>query len=180
MIPSDVELMGQVAARDRAAFATLYDRLAPRIFGLAFHLLRNHGDAEDVLQETFLRMWEWAPRYDAEKCPPDGWALLITRCRAIDRLRRRSTAIPPPPPEAADPPACELERREEMGRVVAALAGLSAAEAEPIRLSFFDGLTHEQIADRLGLPLGTVKTRIRRGMIRLRDRLGSNTEVVET
>jgi RNA polymerase sigma-70 factor (ECF subfamily) len=176
---SDIELMGRVAVGDREAFANLYDRLAPRVFGLALHLLRNHGDAEDVLQETFLRVWDCAPRYDPAKCPPDGWALLIARCRAIDRIRRRSVALPPPRPESVDPPTSELERREDAGRVVEALAGLAANEAEPIRLAFFDGLTHEQIATRLGLPLGTVKTRIRRGMIRLRDRLGPNSEVAD-
>jgi len=180
MTPSDVELMRRVAGGDREAFAALYDRLAPRVFGLALHLLRNRGDAEDVLQETFLRVWGRAATFDPRKCPPEGWVLMIARCRAVDRLRRRQpTADDPAEPAAEEPPGRELERAEVAGRVAAALAGLPAEQAEAIRLAFFGGLTHEQVARALAVPLGTVKTRIRLGMIRLRDRLGARREVAD-
>jgi RNA polymerase sigma-70 factor (ECF subfamily) len=177
MAACDVELMRRVAARDRAAFAELYDRLAPRAFGLVLHLLRNQTDAEDVLQEAFLKVWDLAPRYDPARCPPDGWVLMIARSRALDKLRRRrQTADECPEPAADDAPGRELERRETAERIAAALAGL---QAEAVRLAFYGGLTHEQIAGRLGLPLGTVKTRIRLGMVRLRDRLVPTTQVTD-
>jgi RNA polymerase sigma-70 factor (ECF subfamily) len=171
---SDVELLGRVAGRDRGAFAALYDRLAPRVLGLALHLLRNHPDAEDVLQETFLQVWDRAGRFDPARCPADAWVLMIARCRAIDRLRRRRDAAPVPDELAAATagPARELERAEAAARVSAAGAGLPAAQREAVGLAFFAGLTHGQIARRLGLPLGTVKTRIRLGVLRLRDRFG--------
>ena len=105
---------------------------------------------------------------------------MIARSRALDRLRRRRpTADECPEPAADDAPGRELERREDAERVAAALAGLPAEQAEAVRLAFFGGLTHEQIAGRLGLPLGTVKTRIRLGMLRLRDRLAPRTEVAD-
>lgn len=181
MTSSDVELMCRTAGGDREAFAALYDRLAPRVFGLVLHLLRNRGDAEDVLQETFLRVWDRAATFDPHKCPPAGWVLMIARCRAVDRLRRRQpTADDPAEPVAEEPPGRDLERQEDAARVAAAMAGLPAEQAEAIRLAFFGGLTHDQVARALGIPLGTVKTRIRLGMIRLRDWLGANSEVAET
>lgn len=179
MTASDEELVGRVAGGDRGAFAALYDRLAPRVFGLLLRLVRNQADAEDVLQDTFLRVWELAPRFDGGRCPAAGWVLMIARCRAVDRLRRRPPAAPgsePSEPLADDPPGDDLARREEAERVAAALATLPPEQAGPIRLAFFEGLTHECVAARLGLPLGTVKTRIRRGMIRLRDRLGPDLQ----
>ncbi|HJZ55042.1 MAG TPA: sigma-70 family RNA polymerase sigma factor [Gemmataceae bacterium] len=174
MTPTDQELLGRVAAGDREAFAAFYHRLAPRVFGLAMHLLRNRGDAEDVLQETFLRVWNLAPRFDPAKCPPDGWVLMIARCRAVDHLRRQSAAKTPAPRNDRDDrdPGRDLERREDTDRVAAALVGLPSEQAEAIRLAFFNGLTHDQIARYSGLPLGTVKTRIRLGITRLKDRLG--------
>jgi RNA polymerase sigma-70 factor (ECF subfamily) len=181
MTPSDVELMRRTATGDRDAFAALYDRLAPRAFGLVLHLLRNRGDAEDVLQETFLRVWDRARTFDPQKCPPEGWVLMIARCRAVDRLRRRQPTGDEPAEPTADsqPPGREIERQEDACRIAAALAGLPAEQAKAIRLAFFGGLTHEQVARLLGLPLGTVKTRIRLGMIRLRDRLGARNEVAD-
>src|SRR5205085_12271136 len=130
-------------------------------------LVRTRAGAGDVLQEAFLRVWDRAATFDPRKGPPEGWVLMIARCRAVDRLRRRRpTADEAAEPAADQPPGRELERREDAGRVTAALAGLPAEQAEAIRLAFFGGLTHDQVARTLGLPLGTVKTRIRLGMIR--------------
>lgn len=181
--PSDQELMTRVAARDRDAFAELYDRFAPQVFGLALHFLNIHGDAEDVLQETFLQVWDQAHRFDPARSPPDGWVLMIARSRAVDRLRQRPAAGPVsdvPDPSASGRTGAEQERREEAGRVSAALETLPEEQRTAIRLAFFGGMTHEQIAGRLGVPLGTVKTRIRLGMLRLRDRLGSRPGNAET
>jgi RNA polymerase sigma-70 factor (ECF subfamily) len=173
MATTEIELMGRIGAGDRRAFASLYDRFAPRVFGLALRLLRSHSDAEDVLQDTFLRVWSLAGRFDPARCGPDGWVLMIARCRAIDRLRRKPIAVGDDVPEpVVDTPADqEPQRREEAERVAGALAGLTHQQAAAIRLAYFAGLTHEQIACRLGCPLGTVKTRIRLGLIRLRERL---------
>lgn len=174
MITTDTELMGRVAAGDREAFTAVYARFAPRVLGLARRFFRNRTDAEDVLQETFLRVWDWAGRFDPRKSAADGWVLMIARCRAVDQFRRQSAARPELVRVEGDDTdqLRELERREDAGRVAAALAGLPAAQQEAVRLAFLGGLTHEQIAGRLGLPLGTVKTRIRLGLMRLRERLG--------
>ena len=170
---SDHELISRVANRDREAFAALYDRLAGRAFGLILKVLRNRTDAEDVLQEAFLQVWNQAARFDPARSVPLGWVLMIARSRATDRLRKKSDVqVEQPsdaPTDAADPTA-GLQADETAGRVSAALAALPPEQAEPIRLAFFGGLTHEQVAARLRVPLGTVKTRIRLGMIRLRAR----------
>jgi RNA polymerase sigma-70 factor (ECF subfamily) len=177
MTPTDHELMAGTAAGDRRAFSTLYDRLSPRVYGLILHVLRNQPDAEDVLQETFFQVWTNAARYDPQKCPPEGWVLMIARCRALDRLRRRRASQPAPDdlPDAA-PPDSPLERQEDATAVNSALAHLPGEQREAIRLAFYEGFTHDQISRRLGLPLGTVKTRIRLGIIRLRDRLAGARE----
>jgi len=169
----DTELIERIAlARDPAAFAALYDRLAPRVFGLIARVLRNRTDAEDVLQETFLQVWNQADRFDRARSVPLGWALMIARSRATDRLRR--TPAPqsdaPPEPLADADPVTGAMAGETAGRMAAALAGLPPEQAQLLRLAFYEGWTHERIAARLGLPLGTVKTRIRMGMARLRNR----------
>ena len=182
MPPTDPELLRRTADRDRAAFAAFYDRYAARVFGLALHVLRNRTDAEDVLQETFLQVWHQAGRFDPARGSAEAWVLLLARSRAIDRLRKRPAAPDAPTPEPTDTPdpGRDLERGEEAGRVRSAVNGLPAEQRELIRLAFFDGLTHTQIARRLGLPLGTVKTRIRLGMNRLRDRVARPAEVAKT
>ena len=172
-IATDAELIGRIAGdRDDAAFAALYDRLSPRALGLLIRVLRNRPDAEDVLQETFLQVWHQAARFDCARSVPLGWVLMIARSRATDRLRKRAattTEQPPEVPTATDPTA-GLQATETAGRVSAALGGLPPEQATPLRLAFYEGLTHERIAAMLGIPLGTVKTRIRLGMARLRDR----------
>lgn len=170
---TDTDLIARIAAeRDAAAFATLYDRLAPRVFGLLLKLLRNRADAEDVLQEAFLQVWNQAGRFDPARSVPLGWVLMIARSRATDRLRKKSAVTAESPPEAphTPDPAAGLQSAETAGQVSAALTLLPPDQAEPIRLAFFDGLTHDRIAEKLGIPLGTVKTRIRLGMGRLRER----------
>lgn len=170
---TDAELLTRIAAdRDAAAFAALYDRLAPRVLGLLLRVLRNRTDAEDVLQEAFLQAWNQAARFDPARSVPLGWVLMIARSRATDRLRKKPFATaeqPPDLPHQPDPTA-GLQAGETVGQVSAALQSLPPEQSEPIRLAFYDGLTHEGIAVKLGLPLGTVKTRIRLGMARLRAR----------
>lgn len=173
MVASASKLIGRIAReRDHDAFAAFYDTLSPRVYGFLLRLLRNRSDADDVLQETFLQVWNQAGRFDPARANADGWVLMIARSRASDRLRKRGGVgqeYGVEPTEHHDP-AERLERDDDATRVGVALDHLPAEQRELIRLSFFDGLTHEQIAQAQKLPLGTVKTRIRLGMIRLRDR----------
>lgn len=169
----DTDLIERMARdRDSVAFAVLYDRLAPRVFGLIGRILRNHTDAEDVLQETFLQVWNQAERFDRARSVPLGWVLMIARSRATDRLRRLPAPQSDTPlePLADTDPVLGAVASEMAGRMTVALAGLPLEQAELLRLAFYEGWTHERIAARLGLPLGTVKTRIRLGMARLRNR----------
>jgi len=171
MPETDQDLIAQTAAGDREAFSRLYDRYAPRVMGLIVKIVRNRTEADDVLQEAFLQIWAKAARFDPSRSAPDVWIFLIARSRALDKLRRLSS----PPREGAeraepDPPDRGLERAETAGQVQSALGHLPSEQREPIRLAFYHGLTHEQIARQLNVPLGTIKTRIRLGMSRLRDR----------
>src|SRR5262245_45138686 len=172
---ADAKLVERIANRDREAFSVLYNQCAPRVFGLILHLLGNQTDAEDVLQEVFLQVWQQADRFDPARSAPDVWVLMIARSRALDRRRRRArpTAAVGAEPLCHTNAGAGLERAEEATLLMDALAHLPAEQRAPIRLAYYDGLTHEQIAARLQLPLGTVKTRIRLGMTRLRDRLAA-------
>lgn len=173
-MPDTPDLLTRVArGRDRTAFAAVYDRLAPRVYGFLLKLLGNRPDADDVLQETFLQVWNQAERFDPTRASPDGWVLMIARSRAGDRLRKRAAsklvAEGANEPSTTAHPGERAEVADDARRVSAALARIPPEQRDLIRLAFYDGLTHEQIARTLGLPLGTVKTRIRLGMMRLRD-----------
>ena len=171
MPATDAELLARVAGRDAGAFAAFYDRHAARVFGLVLQLLRNRPDAEDVLQETFLQVWTAAGRYDPGRGCGGVWVLMLARSRALDRLRRRQREVlPPVPPTDGPDPAHLPELRDEAARLDAALGNLPPEQREPIALAFYRGMTHDQIARHLAVPLGTVKTRIRIGLGRLRDR----------
>ena len=177
---SDAELFGRIQQGDSAAFAQFYDRHAPLLFAIALKILGQQSDAEDVLQESAVLIWERAPRYDPGGGQPLAWAVTLTRNRAIDRLRalrRRTELLAEASAEespAADPaPAAPRATiaRETGETVQTALATLSSEQQQAIELAFFHGLTQQEIAQRLGVPLGTVKARIRRGMMTLRDLL---------
>ena len=175
--PTDGLLLELVAGGDRQAFATLYDRYSPRLLGLIVRILGIRGEAEDVLQETFLQVWRTAGRFDPAKAPPDVWLLLLARSRALDRLRRRTPLANDGVEQVApdDPPA-EAARQEDAAHARAAVGDLPADQRRAVELAFFHGLTHEEIAARLNAPLGTVKTRIRLGLIRLRTRMAPPTD----
>jgi RNA polymerase sigma-70 factor (ECF subfamily) len=172
MAKSEEHLISRIAAGDRDAFAELYDRYSSRLFGLILRLLRNRTESEDVLQEVFLQVWAQATRFESSRSSLDVWLLMIARSRGLDRLRRRTVPVVSelPEPATTDDPGCDAENAEQAEQIRTALGQLPADQREPICLAFFEGLTHEQIALRLNVPLGTVKTRIRLGMIRLRDR----------
>lgn len=177
MAAADGELLRKIDAdRDAEAFEAFYDRFAPRVYGLLLKLLRNRTDADDVLQETFIQVWNRAGRFDPGRSTPEGWILMLARSRALDRLRKRPTTSMTVIPEAGaeTEPGLGLQAAESAAELEAGLAELPPDQREPIRLAFFEGCTHEEIAKQLVLPLGTVKTRIRLGMIRLRDRFRTN------
>jgi RNA polymerase sigma-70 factor (ECF subfamily) len=169
---ADQELIRAVAAGDAVAFAELYDRHAARVLGLLVRWLGDRGEAEDALQETFWHVWRRAARYDPGRAPPAVWLLLIGRSRALDRLRRRRPEAAAAEGADADDPAAALVEEESSRQVREALALLPEEQRSAILLAFYGGLTHEQVARRQAIPLGTVKTRIRLGMKRLRQLLG--------
>jgi RNA polymerase sigma-70 factor (ECF subfamily) len=171
---TDQELLSMMAAGDRSAFGVFFDRYSSRVLGLLVKFVRRRQDAEDLLQATFCEAWRRAASFDPSRSRCDSWLLLIARSRALDHLRVRRpaaelTAVPEP---ATDHDlAGGLERVEASDRLHEALQRLPEEQQRAIKLAFFAGLTHEQIAGKLEVPLGTIKTRIRLGMNRLRDSL---------
>lgn len=177
----DADLVHRIAERDAAAFAAFYDRHARQVLGLLFRMLGDRAEAEELLQEVFLQVWREARRYRADGSTPRGWIFLIARSRAIDRKRSSSarrqreeaTAAAPPPPGIAPSGPQRIEDRERAQRVTAALADLPPEQRAAIEHAFFGGLTHSEVAARLGEPLGTIKSRILLGMRKLRHTLES-------
>jgi RNA polymerase sigma-70 factor (ECF subfamily) len=164
------DVVRRLAAGDPAALAEFYDRFAALVNALALRILRDTADAEDVVQEVFLQAWRQADRFDPARGTPEAWLCTIARTRALDRLRRRVSRREDPA-EAAPAPAC-LPRNVEALAVREALQGLSQDQRRALELAYFEGLTQTEIAARLDEPLGTIKTRIRTAMIRLREALG--------
>ncbi len=171
--------MARVASLDRAAFGQIYDRYAGLLFSVALRVLRHDKDAEDVVQEVFLQIWNKAASYDSALGQPSSWFVTMVRHRAIDRLRavrRRYEVvheISESDTEIMDSASWlpEVEGAERSIAVKSALQKLPAEQRESIEFAFFGGLTHEEIAARLAQPLGTIKARNRRGRLKLRDSL---------
>ena len=166
--------MTRVAKGDREAFAELFDRLAPSILGVLIRLLRQRGLAEEVLQETFLQVWLQAGNYRPEAGSPRAWLLNIARSRGLDALRRegsrqrREEAVFVQEPKAQDPVGISrLEVLENQAQVRAGLERLAPAQQACLALAFVEELPHSAIAQRLSMPLGSVKSRVRLGMRKL-------------
>jgi RNA polymerase sigma-70 factor (ECF subfamily) len=179
----DAAAMRRMAAGEGAALAELYDRHARVMFSLAFRVLRDQGDAEEVVQDVFAQAWRQAARYDTTRGVVVAWLLMMTRSRAIDRLRTRrgvptlreeTPAVLRDLPDGTAPADLALLSVEQVARVRAALEDLPALQRTAIELAFYEGLTHAEIAARLEQPLGTVKTRIRLGLLRLRTAIGGH------
>ncbi|RST88287.1 sigma-70 family RNA polymerase sigma factor [Aquibium carbonis] len=168
--------------RDQAAFAALFDHFAPRINGYLQRLGMDGGSAEDVAQEVMSVLWHKAHLFDATKSSLATWLFRIARNRRIDGLRRdRSYLIDPDDPilqpEGEEAPDVALDAGQRDERVRVALQGLPAEQVELIRLAFFVGLSHSEIADQTGLPLGTVKSRIRLAFGRLRKAIEADPRI---
>lgn len=177
----DVLLVGRIAARDAAAFAAFYDRQASRALGLLLRMLGDRPEAEDVLQEVFLQVWQQADRFRPQRSSPRGWVLLLARSRALDRLRSRQARRRREERTAADrgddrseaAGTERLEAEERAERLGSALEGLPGEQRRAIELAFFEGLTQSEIAARVGAPLPTVKSRVLLGMNKLRHAFGA-------
>lgn len=179
---SDAELLAAVRLGDRDAFHALYQRFGGEVLALCQRILRSYDDAEDATADVFWEVWQRRERYDAARGGPRTYLMTLTRSRAIDRLRShaaRPEMKHPHPTSAADllpaanaAPDQSAESTELHGRVVEALGALNDRQREAMELAYFEGLSHQQIADRLAAPLGTVKTHIRQGLARLRSAFG--------
>jgi RNA polymerase sigma-70 factor (ECF subfamily) len=172
---ASVRLLGEIARGDREAFARFYDLHAGLVHTFAFRILRERGEAEEVVQDVFLQVWRQATTYSAERGTPEAWLITLARSRGIDKLRsrrRRDEMVRPaddpdrlPEPVAQESASGPAEARVTLG---GALGDLPPAQRSVLELAYFDGLTQTEIAARLGEPLGTVKTRMRSGLERLR------------
>ncbi|HVV95329.1 MAG TPA: sigma-70 family RNA polymerase sigma factor [Hyphomicrobiales bacterium] len=167
--------LAAVAAGDRAALAEVYRRSAAKLFGVCLRILGERSEAEDVVQEVYLTVWQRAAGFDPRRASPMTWLITIARNRAIDRLRARRARPPAAPVEAAelvdDPAASALERLEdedERRRLEHCLGTLDEEPRRAIRTAFFAGATYEELAAARGVPLGTMKSWIRRGLLKLR------------
>jgi RNA polymerase sigma-70 factor, ECF subfamily len=179
-VTAPVDLIEKVARKDRQAFSQLYDRFAPLVYSLALRMLKAPADAEDLLQEVFVQLWRQAGQYRRDRGTPEAWIINITRSRAIDRLRSarrmdKSFVLTADPPAAETADAVESAAAESELRVImnSALASLPESQRTVLELAYFDGFTQSEIAARLAEPLGTVKTRMRSGIQRLRSLLGT-------
>lgn len=172
---SDEELMARLAERDTRALEVLYDRHARALYSLALRILGEPAAAEEVVQECFLKLWRAPERYQARRGRPLAWLMGVTHHRAVDELRRRRTerrlldghaarAVVEHGPDPEQEVSANLER-EKLGR---ALSNLPEAQRLVLRLAYFEGMTQAEIAERLGEPLGTIKTRARLAMQKLR------------
>ena len=173
--PADSELVARAAAGDERAVGLLYDRYGTVLYAVAFRVLGERADAEEVVLEAFTQAWRDAPRFEPGRGSVAGWLTTIARSRALDLVRARTRrsritaaaaaeapAAPPGPDSALD----HEERRREVRR---ALDALSPTQRQAIELAYFEGLSQSEIAERLQEPLGTIKTRVRLGMQKLRE-----------
>lgn len=179
---ADQAALARMARGEHAALAELYDRRARLVFSLALRILRERADAEDVVQDVFAQVWAQAARYNPARGAVAAWMLMVTRSRAIDRLRARTAR----PEVANDLHAIEDARdvaalqdmqllsEEQVDRIRSAVAELPAPQQRALELAYYQGLTHTEVAERLSEPLGTVKTRIRQALIKLRESLAEN------
>jgi len=182
----DQEMIAQIGRRDQGAFSALYDRLSGPLYSLAFKMLGDASDAQDALQEVFVQIWSRASTYDPEKSSVFSWAVLLTRSRAIDRLRARDRRLRVVVESTAENKVAEAtdastvesaadtaNKKDEAAHVRSLLNSLPEDQRQAIELAFFGHRTHHEIAAQLGQPLGTVKARIRRGLLKLREQFRS-------
>jgi len=179
---SDEELLTAAASGDQECIAHLFDRHQGSMYGLALRITNDTMLAQDVVQEAFLGVWRNAARFEASKASGRTWIMSITHHRAIDAIRRRRPTMELPESEMPPPAALtipdlweEVAGRLDAGAIRTALERLSAVQRQAIELAYFAGLTQQEIAERTSAPLGTVKSRVRLGLLALREELGMGT-----
>lgn len=178
----DRPLLERLRSRDEDALADLYDLMAPRAFGLAYQVLGDRFAAEDVVQTAFVTVWEQAGQLDSTRGSIEGYLLTIVHRRAVDALRvrmreqSRSGPLPIDPPDGAASALDRLVAGDRADQVRAALGSLPEAQYRIVTLAYYRGLTQQQIAEQEGVPLGTVKSRLRLAMEHLRDSLGASED----
>ncbi|HEX3715315.1 MAG TPA: ECF RNA polymerase sigma factor SigK [Trebonia sp.] len=168
------ELLALVARGEHAAFETVYDQFAGPVYGLVRKVLRDPAQSEEVAQEVLLEVWRTASRFDPVRGSASAWIMTIAHRRAIDRVRSESAATAreqkmTPGPVSGDDVAELVETKLDRQRVRRCLGMLTTLQGESVKLAYYGGYTYPQVAELLGVPLGTIKTRIRDGLIRLRD-----------
>jgi len=172
----DRSCMDRLRAGDTKALEELYDRHTPLLYGVVLRIVGRAQDAEEVLQDTWLQAWKRSETWEPERGTVTAWLLTLARSRAIDRIRsvasrRRAEAVAPPPdpPGPGNEPAAGAARSQLREQVSAALATLTPSQREVLLLAYFGGLSQSEIAERVGVPLGTVKSWTRQGLMRLRE-----------
>lgn len=172
----DIATLQRISARDQSAVSDLYDRHSRLLFSLISRIVHDRAEAEEVLQEVFLSVWTKVHTYDPKLGSPIGWLVRLARNRAIDRFRAlaaRTRAVEAmDEPHLGDNPEEATVRNQERSRIRHALEALPGEQRQLIEQAYFRGLTHSELAKAFGLPLGTVKTRVRSGMQALRAQLG--------
>lgn len=180
--PDDSALLGRITDRDETALAALYDRWLGPVYSLVVHLLKDADEAEDVVEETFWQVWQRASAYDASRGTVRTWLLTIARSRALDRIRARgrtredTTADIRSAVDQAPDPSVDAESAERRVIVSAAMNQLPEDQRRALELAYFGGMSQTEIATALGEPLGTIKTRMRLGMAKLREKLAVLSE----
>jgi RNA polymerase sigma-70 factor, ECF subfamily len=186
----DAELLLAIRARDETALAALYDRYAATMLGFIMRIVPERADAEAALLETFMQAWRTADRFDPLRSEVPSWLLMMARTRALDMVRASARQHALVPLSLQEMPSADLdqwraqtdplrttEQREQDRAIRHAMTSLPSAQRDAIELAFFAGLTHPEIAERLGEPLGTIKSRIRGGLLKLREALRFHREV---
>lgn len=170
----DARLVSAIRSGDEQAMAQLYDRYSSIVYSVALRILGDVGAAEDILQDVFMQLWRNPMAFDASRGRLPAWLAVIARHRAIDTLRKRQpeTDIADVTVSVQPDMASEAERKHALEKIRTTLGMMAAAQRSVLEMAFFEGLTHSEIATRTGEPLGTVKTRIRSGLLTLRKAFG--------
>ena len=177
--PGLEELLRRVARGDEVAFGKVYDLISPSVYGLVRRILRDPAQSEEVAQEVLVEVWRSACRYDARRGSPQAWVMTLAHRKAVDRVRseqastdREARAAAADTKRPYDEVAEEATNRLERERVRRCLDTLTELQGQSVRLAFYGGYTYREVSKLLSTPLGTIKTRLRDGLIRLRDCLG--------
>ena len=180
---ADLKLMRRIAANEEAAVAELYDRFGSLVFRMAYQAMSTRAEAEDAVQEVFVRLWRTAERFDPSRAALVTWVMLLTRRHLVDKLRRKRARIRaasmgdaernavPTDPERSSP-ALSVQQREAFDKLLGKLEGLPELQQTVIKRAYLGGQTLRQIGEELDTPLGTVKSALSRALVRLRERSG--------